>query len=104
MFLRSVASESVSGNLKLTCSKAESEERKAPKQDTDSLSRELLQSTDIDSLRVITEPIPEVDALDIKLLELGVAASYHNQLEESVLDITMAIIDCVDLRDVSMKL
>lgn len=98
MLLRAVATKSLSSDLELASSEAKGEEGKAPKQDTDSLSRELLQSTDIDGLRIITEPVSKVDTLDIQLLELLIAASDHDQLQEGVLDITMAIVDCVDLK------
>lgn len=98
MFLRTIATKSLSGDLELACSKAEGKEGEAPKQDTDSLGRELLQSTDVDSLRIITEPVAKVDTLDIEFLEFLIAASDHDQLQEGIFDITMAIVDCVDLK------
>lgn len=100
VLLGAVASKSLGGYLELTRSIAKSEERKTPQQDTDGLSRELLQSTDIDRLRVVTKPVTKVYTFDIKLVEFGITPCNHNQLQECVLNISVTIVDSVDLRHV----
>ena len=56
-----IATESVCRDLEFARGKAEGHEGKAPEQDSNGIGRELLESTDIDGLRVISEPIAKVD-------------------------------------------
>ena len=83
--------------MSLTISKAH--EPKNPKQKPDSVGTDILDSANVDSLRVITKPIAKVNALDIELGELLVAAddASSQEGEESVLDIAMTPVLALDL-------
>jgi hypothetical protein len=97
VLLGSVTTQSICGDLKLTSGIAKGDEGKTPEQDTNSLGGKLLQSTDIDCLRVIPQPVTEVDALDVELAELVVSSRTDDELSEDALDITVSVVDVVDL-------
>ena len=100
MFFGSVATKSLRSNLKLVGGIAKSDEWKAPEQDTNRLSRKLLQSTNINCLWIISQPVTKVDTLDVELAELVVGTCSNDEFCEDTLDITMAIVDVVDGRNV----
>lgn len=75
MLLWPVAAQAVTGDLKLLRPVAEAHEAKDPEQDPDSLCRHHLDGADIDSLRVVAQPIAKVDAFDVHLAELLAGAT-----------------------------
>jgi hypothetical protein len=81
----------------LTISKAH--EAKHPEQKPDSIGADILDSANIDSLRVITKPVAKIDTLDVELGELLVAAddAGSQESEESVFDIAMTPVLALDL-------
>jgi hypothetical protein len=83
--------------IPLTISKAH--EPKHPEQKPDSVGTDILDSTNIDSLRVITKPVAKVDTLDIELGKLLVATNDASgqKSKEGVLDITMTPVLALDL-------
>lgn len=85
------------GMSSLTITKAH--ESKHPEQKPDSVGTDILDSANIDSLGVITEPVAKVDALDIKLGELLVAANNASSQEskKGVFDIAMTPVLTLDL-------
>ena len=85
----------------LTISKAH--EAKHPEQKPDSIGADILDSANIDSLRVITKPVAKIDTLDVELGELLVAAddAGGEEGEESVFDIAMTPVLALDLASTS---
>jgi hypothetical protein len=83
--------------ISLTISKAH--EPKHPEQKPDSIGADILDSANIDSLRVVTKPVAKVDTLDIKLGELLVAAddASGQESKKSVFDIAMTPVLALDL-------
>lgn len=81
----------------LTISKAH--EAKHPEQKPDSVGADILDSANIDSLRVVTKPVAKVDTLDVELGELLVAAddTSGQKSEEGVFDIAMTPVLALDL-------
>ena len=57
MFLWPVAAETLCGNLEFLGTVTEAKEAKNPKKQPNSLRRDALHCADIDSLRVVTEPV-----------------------------------------------
>ena len=83
--------------LCFTISKAH--EPKNPKQKPDSVGTDILDSANVDSLRVITKPIAKVNALDIELGELLVATddTSGQKSKEGVFDVAMTPVLALDL-------
>ena len=81
----------------LTITKAH--ESKHPEQKPDSVGTDILDSADIDSLRVITKPVAKIDTLDIELGEFLVTAddTGGQESKESVFNIAMAPVLTLDL-------
>jgi hypothetical protein len=81
----------------LTISKAHEAEH--PEQKPDSVGTDILDSTDVDCLGVITKPVAKVDTLDIELGELLVATDDTSSQEskERVFDIAMTPVLALDL-------
>jgi len=78
---------------------SEAHKSKNPEQKPDSVGTDILDSANIDSLRVITKPVAKVDTLDIELRELLVTADDASSQEskESVFDISMTPVLTFDL-------
>ena len=142
MLFRAVCSKALLGNLKLSGRKAKSHKRQDPQlpvsrasayqpnspqklnltaayQNTDSILRQLLQTTDIDSLRIISKPISlhsqlaqgttsipsrptnthKVNPFDIQPVKFFIPSLTHKQLQERFLDISMTPIFPSNLRN-----
>ena len=61
-----VASKALLRDLEFTSTITERHESENPEQETNGLSTDILDSTDIDRLAVITQPIAKVDPLDAR--------------------------------------
>jgi hypothetical protein len=61
----------------------------------------VLGGANIDSLRVVTEPVAKVDTLDINLAELGTLGVCvgADKGEKSVFNVSMAEVDSFDVGD-----
>jgi hypothetical protein len=70
VLLGPVAAKAVASNLKLLGAIAKAHEAQHPEQNADSLGRHHLDGADVDSLRVVAQPIAKVDTLDVHLAEL----------------------------------
>lgn len=138
MLFRAVCSKALLGNLKLSGRKAKSHKRQDPQlsrasayqpnspqklnltaayQNTDSILRQLFQTTDIDSLRIISKPISlhsqlaqetipsrstnayKVNPFDIQPVKFFIPSLTHKQLQERFLDISMTPIFPSNLRN-----
>jgi hypothetical protein len=100
MFFGPIAPKSLRRDFEFSSSVAKSDEGETPEQDTNGFSRELLQATNIDSLGVVTEPVAKVNSLDVELLKLLAAAGGYNQLQKSIFNVAVAIVDAIDLSGV----
>lgn len=65
MLFRSIAAESLSSHLKFTRAIAKGQETQDPEQDTDSFGADVFDSSNVDSLRVISEPVAKVDLVEL---------------------------------------
>ena len=97
MLFRSVASQSVCGDFELTRGIAKGDEGETPKQDANGLGRKLFQSTHINCLRIISEPVAKVYTLDVEFAEFVTCTGSNKKLGEDTLNVTMSVIDVVDL-------
>jgi hypothetical protein len=89
--LRTVAAQSFGSDLKLARAVTESHETENAEQEADGLSRNGLDSTDIDSLGIISKPVSEVDTRDVNFVELlAVEGLGLRQDQECVSDIAVA--------------
>jgi hypothetical protein len=97
VLLRTVAAQTIGSDFKLASGITKGDEGKAPEQDANGVGGQLLQSTDIDGLRVITEPVAKIDLFDIELFKLVAAASGDGELDEDAFDVTVTPVDVVNL-------
>jgi hypothetical protein len=118
VLFRAITPKAVLCDLELACAIAEAHETKDPKQEPDSVGADipvvllaiapyylscsnsiLLDSSNIDSLGVITQPVAKVDTLDIEFAEFLVTSNDASgqESEESVFDIAMTPVLAFDL-------
>lgn len=90
VLLRPVAAKSVPGDLEFLGAIAKGHEAQDPEQDADRLGRHHLDGADIDSLRVVSEPVAKVHTLDVHLAKLLACAAADQQGKKRVFDIAMA--------------
>lgn len=91
-----VAAESIAGNFKFLGPIAKAHEAKYPEQDANGLCRHILDRADVDGLRVISQPVTEVYALDVHLAELLAGATADKECEKGIFNISMAPILSLD--------
>lgn len=97
MLFRAIATQPVPSDLELLGAITEAQEAQDPKQDANRLSRHHLDGANIDSLRVIAEPIAKVDPLDVHLAELLARARGDEQRKQRIFNVSMAPILPLDL-------
>lgn len=119
MFSRLVASETIGGNFKLaspisikisiriyiynkSLSKEinlpEGHKTKNPQQNPNSLGADVLDSSDVYGLTIVTQPVAKVHALNVELREFAsTSGAGHSQGEEDIFDVTMAPVLTFDL-------
>jgi hypothetical protein len=91
VLLRAVAAQSLSGNLELAGAVAKGHEAENAKEETDGFGRNGLDSADIDSLGVISEPVSKVRARNVDLVELlAIEGTSQGEGEESIFDIAVS--------------
>lgn len=86
-----VAAEPVGRHLELPRAVAKGQEAEDAQQQPDRLGRHRLDRAHVDCLRVVAQPVAKVDARDVELAELLAAGrARHHDLEEDILNVTMA--------------
>lgn len=91
VLLRAVAAKSFSSDLELARSIAKCHESEDAKQETDGLGGDSLDGTDVDGLRVVTEPVSKVDSRDGHLVELlAIPGAGHGKGKQGIFDITVS--------------
>lgn len=97
VFFGAVDTEPLGSDLKLSRSISESHERENPDQDADSARWDTLQSTNVQSLGVITKPVAKVHALNH--LRGPFLAAKEGEREESVFDVAVTKVAAFDFGD-----
>lgn len=92
VLLGAVAAKALRSDLELARSETEGHETQDAEQETDSLSRNSLDGSNIDSLGVITEPVTKVDSGNGHFVEFLAAldGAGHRDSEEGIFDIAVS--------------
>lgn len=88
---RAIAPKTISGNLEFARTVAKGQETENAKEESDGFGRDRLDSADVDSLRIVSEPVAKVNSRDHDLVEfLMLHGTSHGQCEEGIFDITVS--------------
>ena len=97
MFFGTVATKAIRGHFKLFRPITEAHETQDPQEDPDSFCADVLDRTDIDGLTVISQPIPEIDSLDVQFAEfLAACGAGHDDVEQGILNVSMSPVETFD--------
>ena len=97
---RPVAAEAIPGDLKFLGAVAEAHETQDPKNDTNGFGADVFDGAHVDGLAIIAQPVAKVNSLHVQLAEfLASCSTGHKDVEQGVLDVSMAPIRTLDAGD-----